>query len=90
MREIRIVDQIDPNLDTRSFQLATLRLGDYTVALPQARGAFSGEFDLTKTLGYVLQVTAGMDINTGIAHLGFAGHRRRYGHRDRFARRWSA
>ncbi len=67
LREIKIVEQLDPNLDVRSFQLGPVHFGDYTVPISQGVGAFSGEIDLTSTRGYVLQVIAGVDINTGIA-----------------------
>ncbi|MGE4182659.1 MAG: putative Ig domain-containing protein, partial [Limisphaerales bacterium] len=67
IRELRVVQEIDPDLDIRSFQLASLRFGDLTLGLPQGRGAFSAEFDLTATRGFVLQMSAGIDVVTGIA-----------------------
>ena len=38
-----------------------------TVPLPSGRGSFTGTFDLTKQLGFILNVTAGVDVNSGIA-----------------------
>src|SRR5262249_47735940 len=65
--DVRIVEQLDPNLDPNSFQLSDLQLGDVPISLPQGRGSFTGEFNLVQTQGYVLQVTAGVDVTTGIA-----------------------
>ena len=67
VREIKIVEQLDPDFYANSFQLGPVQLEGYTVPIPQGVGAFSGEFDLTSTRGYVLQVVAGVDITTGIA-----------------------
>ncbi len=66
-REIRILVPLDESLDERSFQLADIRLGNLEIPLPQGRPNFVGEFDLTDTEGYVLQVTAGVDANTRVA-----------------------
>ena len=67
VREIRILVPLDESLNERSFQLADIRLGDREVALPPGRPNFVGEFDLTDTDGYVLQVTAGVDATTRVA-----------------------
>ncbi|MCB1123847.1 MAG: hypothetical protein KJT03_19995, partial [Verrucomicrobiae bacterium] len=65
--EIRIVQEIDPDLDVRTFQLGTVRFGDLNLGIPQSRGAYSAEFDLTAERGYVLQMSGGVDIVEGIA-----------------------
>jgi subtilase family serine protease len=67
VRELRVLQDIDTDLDVRSFQLTTIRFGDLTLGLPQGRGAYSAEFDLTSQRGYVLQMSAGIDVVTGIA-----------------------
>ena len=65
--ELRILQQLDASLDVRSFQLSDLMLGDRLVDLPDGRGAFTGEFDFSETHGYILQVTAGVDVNAHVA-----------------------
>src|SRR5690606_30900312 len=63
----RIVQEINASLDVRSFQLGSVRFGDLNIGLPQGRAAFSAEYDLTAERGYVLQLSGGVDIVTGIA-----------------------
>ncbi|MCL4179872.1 MAG: tandem-95 repeat protein, partial [Verrucomicrobia bacterium] len=65
--ELRIVQQIDASLDVRGFQLSDLLLGDLVIDLPDGRGAFTGEFDFSESRGYILQVTAGVDVNARVA-----------------------
>ncbi|MBL9127419.1 MAG: hypothetical protein JNL97_07225, partial [Verrucomicrobiales bacterium] len=67
VREVRVLQEIDPDLDVRSFQLASVRFGDLILGLPQGRGAYAAEFDLTEERGFVLQMSAGIDVVTGIA-----------------------
>ncbi|TVR47529.1 MAG: tandem-95 repeat protein, partial [Puniceicoccaceae bacterium] len=67
VRELRLVQEIDPLLDPRSFQLASIRLGDLELALPANRAAFDGEFNLVDSHGFVLQVSAGIDVDSGVA-----------------------
>lgn len=59
--EVRIVSQLDPNLDPRTFKLGDLQLGDIQVNIPDNRGAFDGEFDFTASKGFILRVSAGLD-----------------------------
>ena len=68
VRELRIVQQLDPSLDERSFQLGPIRLGDLTLPIPSGRGAFSGEFDFVADRGYILQVVAGVDVVERVAN----------------------
>ena len=57
----------DFNVDVRSFRLSDVQLGDILLDLPNDRGSFTGEFDFSNDRGFVLQVTAGVDIRSGIA-----------------------
>ena len=63
-RSVQVVQQLDPNLDPRSFRLGDLQLGDIQVHLPSTRGSFQGDFDFTQTKGFILRVSAGIDLNT--------------------------
>ncbi|MGA2068563.1 MAG: CARDB domain-containing protein, partial [Thermoguttaceae bacterium] len=62
--EVHIVEKLDPNLDPRTFQLGDLQIGDIQVQLPSGLGSFQGDFDFTQTLGYILRVSAGIDLST--------------------------
>src|SRR5262249_847109 len=42
-------------------------LGDIKVHVPSARGAFQADFDFTAQKGFVLRVSAGVDIQSGVA-----------------------
>jgi len=59
--EVRIVQQLDPDLDPTTFRLGGMRLGDIEIGIPQGRPFFSGDFDLIDQKGFVLRVAAGVD-----------------------------
>src|SRR5262249_2726333 len=44
-----------------------MRLGDITIHIPDQRGSFQREFDFTQTKGFILRVTAGIDLPTRTA-----------------------
>jgi large repetitive protein len=67
LKELRLLQELGPVLDPRRFQLGDLILGNLQIDLPDNRPSFTGEFDFTDTLGFVLQVNAGVDINSGTA-----------------------
>ncbi len=59
--EVRIVTQLDDDLDIFSFRLGDIKIGKINVHLPAGRALFQGDFDFTQTLGFVLRVSAGAD-----------------------------
>ena len=61
-----IVEQLDPNFDPRSFRLGDLQLGDLQVHVPSGVGSFQGDFDFTKSKGFILRVSAGIDITSNV------------------------
>src|SRR5262249_20924993 len=65
--EVRVVTQLDPALDARTFRLGDVRIGDVDVHVPAGRGVFQTEIDFTATKGYVLRLSAGIDLKTGTA-----------------------
>ena len=62
--QVRIVSQLDPNLDPRSFRLGDLQIGDLQVHIPNTVGSFQGDFDFTQTKGFILRVSAGIDLQS--------------------------
>jgi YD repeat-containing protein len=65
VRELRIVSQLDSDLNPRSFALSDIRLGTLEFAIPDGRAAHTAEYDFVDERGFVLQVTAGYETSTG-------------------------
>ncbi len=65
--EIRITTQLDPSLDPRTFRLGDIQIGDIDIHIPSGMGLFQGDFDFTQTKGFILRVSAGVDLQTGTA-----------------------
>ena len=65
--EIRITTQLDPSLDPRTFRLGDIQIGNIDVHIPSNLGLFQGDFDFTRSNGFILRVSAGVDLETGTA-----------------------
>ncbi|WP_372897880.1 CARDB domain-containing protein, partial [Stieleria sp.] len=65
--DLRVVTQLDDDVDVRSFQLGDLKLGDVQVHIPDDLATFQGDFDFIESKGFILRVTAGVDLETRIA-----------------------
>src|SRR5262249_138579 len=65
--EIRIVTKLDRSLDPYSFRLGDLSIGDIKVHIPSNRALFQGDFDFTQSKGFILRVSAGIDITSATA-----------------------
>lgn len=65
--QIRIVSQLDPNLDPRSLRLGDLKIGDINIHVPADRANFQGDFDFTGSKGFILRVSAGIDVESHTA-----------------------
>ena len=65
--EVRVLTELDEQLDLRSFQLGDIQLGDIQVHIPAGRSSFQGDFDFAQSRGFVLRVSAGIDVTTGTA-----------------------
>ncbi len=62
--QVQIVEQLDPNLDPRSFRLGDLQLGNLQVQLPNTVGSFQEDLNYTQTNGFILRISAGIDVET--------------------------
>ncbi len=62
VNEVRVVTALDADLDPRSFRLGDLKIGDISVHIPAGRGLFQGDFDFVATKGFILRVSAGVDL----------------------------
>src|SRR5205085_12358171 len=65
--QLRIVTELDADLDPRSLRLGDLKLGDINVHIPPGQANFQGDFDFSGSKGFILRVSAGIDAQTGIA-----------------------
>ena len=63
---VRVVQQLDPDLDFATFELGSFGFGDLVVQVPPGRRFHSERIDLTATRGVFVDVTAEIDIETGI------------------------
>ncbi len=64
---IRITTQLDPNLDPSTFRLGDIQIGNIDVHIPSNLGLFQGDFDFTQSNGFILRVSAGVDLQTRTA-----------------------
>jgi uncharacterized repeat protein (TIGR01451 family) len=65
-QRIRITDQLDPNLDWRTFRLKEIGFGAYRVTVPSNRAFYQARLQLGPDLGNLLaDISAGVDISTG-------------------------
>ena len=65
--EVRVTQQIDEGLDLNTFALGDLQVGQIRVHIPAGRATFQGDFDFTQTQGFVLRVSAGVDLDSRMA-----------------------
>ncbi|HEY6817505.1 MAG TPA: putative Ig domain-containing protein [Croceibacterium sp.] len=62
MNEIQIVTELDADLDPRSFEFGDIKLGDISIDVPDGRSSFQTEIDFTQTRGFVLRISAVLDL----------------------------
>ncbi|MFO0444029.1 MAG: putative Ig domain-containing protein, partial [Betaproteobacteria bacterium] len=65
--ELRLVTELDADLDAASLRLGDLKVGDINVHVPAGLAAFQGDFDFTGSKGFVLRVSAGIDAASRVA-----------------------
>ncbi len=64
VQEVRVVTQLDEDLDVYSFRLGDINIGKINVHIPSDRALFQGEFDFSETEGFILRVSSGIDQNS--------------------------
>ena len=64
---LRIVTELDADIDPRSLRLNDLKLGDINIHIPDSKASFQGDFDFSGSKGFVLRVSAGVDAETRVA-----------------------
>ncbi|MGB8169542.1 MAG: carboxypeptidase regulatory-like domain-containing protein [Chthoniobacteraceae bacterium] len=66
-QSVRITQDLDPDLDFRTFRVGDFGFGNVFVDVPENRAFYSTRIDLTATRGVFLDVSAGIDVSTGQA-----------------------
>ncbi|NLX56992.1 MAG: S8 family serine peptidase [Planctomycetaceae bacterium] len=66
-QKVTITQLLDPDLDYRTFRLRDFGFGGLVFDVPDNRAFYSTRIDLTEDRGYFVDVTAGIDIQTGQA-----------------------
>lgn len=66
-QQVVITEKLDPALNWYSFRLGNLQFGQTEVSVPANSAFYQGSVDLTSTLGYVVDITAGVDVRSGVA-----------------------
>ena len=65
-QRVHITDQLDPNLDWRTFRLTEIGFGKYRVPVPDNRSFYRTRIQLGEDLGNLLaDISAGLDVRTG-------------------------
>jgi Ca2+-binding RTX toxin-like protein len=67
VHQLKITQQLDADLDWRTFRVGDFGWGELHFKVPENRSFYSERLDLTDTLGILVDVTAGINITTGEA-----------------------
>jgi hypothetical protein len=59
--EVRIITKLDGHLDPHLFRLGDVQLGDIQIHVPDGVTYFQHDFDYTRSKGFILRVSAGLD-----------------------------
>jgi RHS repeat-associated protein len=62
-----ITEQLAPSLDWSTFQVGNFTIAGTTYQVPAINGFYSTQIDLRSTLGILLDVSAGINLTTGVA-----------------------
>ena len=65
-QRVRVTDQLDPNVDPRTFRLKEIGFGSYRLQVPENRAFFGQRVQLGAEFNNILaDISAGVDISTG-------------------------
>ena len=64
---VSVTQQLDADLDYRSFRVGDFAIGNVFVDVPENRSFYSDRIDLTDQLGVLVDVVAGIDVQSGEA-----------------------
>jgi RHS repeat-associated protein len=66
-QQVVVTQQLDPNLNWASFRLGAFGFGGKLYSVPTNVASYQMRIDLTATRGFYVDVTANIDVSTGIA-----------------------
>jgi hypothetical protein len=67
VQEVVLTEQLDPNLDWRTFRLGSFGFGGMIFQVPANTAYYQTLIDFTQTKGFYVELTANIDERTGIA-----------------------
>ena len=65
-QDVTITQQLDPNLNWNTFRLTSFGFDNLTYTLSGDNPFYTAQLDLTATKGYIVDVSAGVNIATGV------------------------
>jgi hypothetical protein len=71
-QQVEVTQQLDATLDWQSFRLGSFGFDGMTFNVPGSTAFYQTTIDLTATRGYLIEVTATIDVKSGIAKWLFA------------------
>jgi hypothetical protein len=71
-QQVVVTQQLDSDLDWSSFRVDSCGWGELRFDVPADRPFYEARIDLSATHGFLVDVTAGIDVGTGIATWTFA------------------
>jgi hypothetical protein len=63
---VTVTQHLDPNLDLSTFQLGDMGFGNTVIHVPAGRSFYSTRVDMRSTLGLFVDVTASLNLGTGV------------------------
>ena len=66
-QQVTVVQQLDSDLDFRTFRVGDFGFGDFRFTVPDNLAFFNQRLDLTEDLGFLLDVAVGVNVATGEA-----------------------
>ena len=65
---VEVISRLDAQLDPRTFRLGDIKIGDIQVHIPDGRATFQGDFDFTRSKGFILRVTEIDDVGLAFSN----------------------
>jgi hypothetical protein len=63
---VTVTEQLDPSFDWSTFEFGDIGFGSYVISVPPGRSSFSTQIDATATLGVLVDMSASLNLQTGL------------------------
>ena len=67
VHQLRITVPLGQGADANTFQLGSIQIGNISVNIPAGQSLYQGDFDFTQSNGFILRVSAGVDLTSDTA-----------------------